>query len=671
MVRPRIPKEVKKKAERSVKDEPHHDDYVLCKRIGDGGLEVVTEGGINCRQLLLNEGDENQVLAYTNTSKEVQIRPAERTVASSRLAALSGHIPQPNQQDMDDVHHNIDDWRPAPRSIASTQSSDTSKCETDDEVPPKRTPTYSFKVSDTEKVKDYLYGRLQLLQQQADKQISKAWIKGICPKKQARYPYQNSIRKEREGKDPEVPEWWPSEVCVFREPDHIPKESRMKLCLHLLRLRPTPEKAREWSGSTERTSLTDTHEFYGWTEFLKQMTPVSLFDGLEPDKTEKKKRREIVLDLMYKVADMEERYFRDELDGDTMIQVPDEREPTTATKRSRPSSTAGGRTKRAKREVVVAHASPQGQLVEDMSNASLVEPARGRMMHPKPLRDQKMDYSRDLVPQGTSGPVPITGWRPAIARQYSDHSMVEAGPSTFPRCSSVDCSVGTFVHSQAPSPMNASFNSAQSDTHDSFVHGHQQESPITFPGNHDYTNPTHGMVHNFHADQAHRVPQPQFDTVPNTPMFSPMPLGQAPFPGYDGMQQCQQPLETTYVAGSQRYVVDNNGIMQPHPAAEPNGLPFAPAGFAVPEQQYGIAGALQHATQEVYDYKPNHQCPHQALHGLPAVYNGLQHPPPNEVSEYPYYEHRSDGTYPAAALPGSVHRGFTGHGSGIGGGAWT
>lgn len=95
-----------------------------------------------------------------------------------------------------------------------------------------RKQSQSFRIDDTERVVAFLSSRLKRMQQLADKKIAKAWIKGICPKKQAKFPYQN---KKGEGKkdghakasDPEVPGWWPISVCRFIEPDHIRREGKL------------------------------------------------------------------------------------------------------------------------------------------------------------------------------------------------------------------------------------------------------------------------------------------------------------------------------------------------------------------------------------------------------------------------------------------------------------
>ena len=99
--------------------------------------------------------------------------------------------------------------------------------ELDQEPLPYCTMMRSFKISDEEMVKEYLYNKFIALKQQANKLIAKAWIKGICPKKQARFPYQNKQRLETLGLNAEVPEWWPPiEVSTFTEPDHINKDRK-------------------------------------------------------------------------------------------------------------------------------------------------------------------------------------------------------------------------------------------------------------------------------------------------------------------------------------------------------------------------------------------------------------------------------------------------------------
>lgn len=84
----------------------------------------------------------------------------------------------------------------------------------------------SFRIDDYNEVTKFLATRLKRMQQLADKKIAKAWIKGICPKKQAKFPYQNQKQHKGNGAKPIIPAWWPSNGCRFIEPDHIRREGR-------------------------------------------------------------------------------------------------------------------------------------------------------------------------------------------------------------------------------------------------------------------------------------------------------------------------------------------------------------------------------------------------------------------------------------------------------------
>lgn len=85
----------------------------------------------------------------------------------------------------------------------------------------------SLMICEDSKIKKFVEVRLQLLQQLAVKRIAKAWIKGICPKKQATFPYHKK-KREREGwnhDSDDIPGWWPPiSECRFVEPDHIRRD---------------------------------------------------------------------------------------------------------------------------------------------------------------------------------------------------------------------------------------------------------------------------------------------------------------------------------------------------------------------------------------------------------------------------------------------------------------
>ncbi|CZT17899.1 uncharacterized protein RCC_03736 [Ramularia collo-cygni] len=179
----------------------------------------------------------------------------------------------------------------------------------------------SFRIDSKADVTAYLESRLKRLQQLAVKKIAKAWIKGICPKKQANFPYRN---KQRGNEVPRIPGWWPQEqgVCRFLEPDHIKREERMQLCLHLLRLRPTPQQLRAWNNN--HTEDNKTHVRCGWTAFLKELAGPDVFDDLPKEAPNRVRLRQNLLAQMYEVAAMEEQLEKDEIDGGSLYHCGEE-----------------------------------------------------------------------------------------------------------------------------------------------------------------------------------------------------------------------------------------------------------------------------------------------------------------------------------------------------------
>ena len=87
----------------------------------------------------------------------------------------------------------------------------------------------SLMVCESEKIEHFILEKFRTMQQLAVKRIAKAWIKGICPKKQAHFPYHKK-KREREGLDNltgGIPGWWPDTTrCRFVEPDHIKRDGK-------------------------------------------------------------------------------------------------------------------------------------------------------------------------------------------------------------------------------------------------------------------------------------------------------------------------------------------------------------------------------------------------------------------------------------------------------------
>ena len=222
-----------------------------------------------------------------------------------------------------------DQWRSAkqvqvPLSPLPKISPNSDWIDAEDSVAPMSKQWESIWLSDTDSVKEALSKRLLLLQQQAVKRIAKAWIKALCPKKQARYPYRSKQQRE-----PDIPEWWNVDLCAHIEPDHVDKEgqysrharmiaylpiaARTKLCLLILRLRPSTDELKKWNGHLYVPNKTLATR--GWTAFLQEQTQYSsMLVGLgkSPEPEGKLRLRQKVLDDMYYIAGEEERFLKGE-----------------------------------------------------------------------------------------------------------------------------------------------------------------------------------------------------------------------------------------------------------------------------------------------------------------------------------------------------------------------
>lgn len=71
---------------------------------------------------------------------------------------------------------------------------------------------------------------LSEIKQTGCKTVAKAWIKAICPQKQAKWPYK--CRKYKEGQVVKAP-FWPENV-PYNEPDHLDKAGKERSSSHLI-----------------------------------------------------------------------------------------------------------------------------------------------------------------------------------------------------------------------------------------------------------------------------------------------------------------------------------------------------------------------------------------------------------------------------------------------------
>ncbi|KAL2000643.1 hypothetical protein VTN02DRAFT_2808 [Thermoascus thermophilus] len=170
--------------------------------------------------------------------------------------------------------------------------------------PPEEVPVYptsdrtALEIGDTEKVVAYYEMALKHFQQLNCRQMAKAFIKFIEPRKQVKHPYNGGRpppgAPPGEKGDPEKtkPEWWPEGV-VHKEPDHLKKDQRLRLLIHIFRKLGkygiTAEKLREVAHDSKR-----------------QIKP--------PERIE-------ILDEIFRVRKLEERFERGEVDATAVVHV--------------------------------------------------------------------------------------------------------------------------------------------------------------------------------------------------------------------------------------------------------------------------------------------------------------------------------------------------------------
>jgi hypothetical protein len=116
------------------------------------------------------------------------------------------------------------------KAVASADSSDD---ENDDDWGNHGNMQITLHIANQDEVVHFLRMRFTQIQQLATKVIAKAWIKAICPKKQANFPYVDSNpradqnqkrRRPRHDGPPRIPKFWPDiELCRHKEPDHTRK----------------------------------------------------------------------------------------------------------------------------------------------------------------------------------------------------------------------------------------------------------------------------------------------------------------------------------------------------------------------------------------------------------------------------------------------------------------
>ncbi|KAK2732632.1 hypothetical protein FQN57_002593 [Myotisia sp. PD_48] len=153
----------------------------------------------------------------------------------------------------------------------------------------------SLRIDDEKEVNRFYKKSFEAFQQKNCRQIAKAYIKMIEPRKQVKHPYNGRWGGPGEKGDPEKtkPNWWPAGV-VHREPDHLKKPERIRLLIHIFR------------------KLLESHDITA--DKLEEA-------GQDTLRQIKPRERLGIMDEIYRVRRIEESYERGEIDGATVISV--------------------------------------------------------------------------------------------------------------------------------------------------------------------------------------------------------------------------------------------------------------------------------------------------------------------------------------------------------------
>jgi hypothetical protein len=228
-------------------------------------------------------------------------------------------------------------------------------------------------------------------------------------------------------------------------------------------------------------------------------------------------------------------------------------------------------------------------------------------------------------------------------------------------------SIAQSTSSQESSPLAPSFcssRSGQGNAYDSFQFS---DAPSNFPGQRDFK--FEDSTHHHNAFHVHNVaiPQPYFDTVPNTPVMSPSKF--TPFPPGSvwpegrhvtrALERYPEPLATGYMSAV------TGPVTASQPPMLPSNMSYGPGSFTGHGDRRSTTPASD--VQSAYESFPSIEYGEHQHHGLPGPYR-RDYPISDDNGQpipFGYPEATPDADFPAAALPGSVTRGFTGTSSGV------
>ncbi|KAJ5948907.1 hypothetical protein N7454_002214 [Penicillium verhagenii] len=144
-------------------------------------------------------------------------------------------------------------------SVTDSRYDDAS--DNDDYASNGSTDKVPIRIGDIQKVMAYYEGAFKHFQQLNCRMVAKAFIKYIEPRKQES-PRQELLPGSTGDPEKTKPEWWPPGV-MHKEPDHLRKEYRIELLIHIIRKLSsfgiTADKLKEVASDTKRSLKHPSH----------------------------------------------------------------------------------------------------------------------------------------------------------------------------------------------------------------------------------------------------------------------------------------------------------------------------------------------------------------------------------------------------------------------------
>ncbi|KIX09958.1 uncharacterized protein Z518_01039 [Rhinocladiella mackenziei CBS 650.93] len=167
-------------------------------------------------------------------------------------------------------------------------------------------PAAQIRVDDREKLEQWFEEAFLTLQQVACRLVAKVWIKKIHPKKQSTHPYNGQMpRGEPADSNRTRPPYWPPDV-IHREPDHIGRDDRTNLLVHLILNTPQPIITSPPDPQNQQT-----------------VNARGLFECLELKRSELREDRWEIIQQIIRAREMMEQYEAGEIDGDSLVFLSD------------------------------------------------------------------------------------------------------------------------------------------------------------------------------------------------------------------------------------------------------------------------------------------------------------------------------------------------------------